>query len=678
MIDEGAAADSSCRRWLLEGGPVRVLHVGGEPADAERIRSDLGGHGARFAVEGVLTATECLTRASGEPFDVLLLDDRATDMSGLEIVRLLGARQLRVPVVLLLRDGDEQGALEAVKLGVYDYLVKRPHGLGKLPLVLENAATQHRLRQGHDAFAVLGQLLPAVGAGSGLGETLEQVVQAAGKLLKTERNLVLTVESGDTLVPRAWTGFEARELAGARFPADDGVWSEVLARAAPSRLDPIALGGPSSVAPGMEGVASALAVPLAVRGSPFGALVAGSAAPRRFSTSDETLARVLASHAAVAVQNACLAAELVHAERLSTVGRLAAGVAHELNSPLTVVLGTLELLRDEPVDSRLAERLARLSAQARHAVEIVRTLSTLARKRPSRRSPVAVNELVAATLELEAYEFKHADVEVVRRFREDLPRVLGDPGQLQQVFAHLFLNAAEAMREVQGDRTLTVTTELDPATDRIAVTVADTGAGIKPGHLPRLFEPFFTTKGEEQGTGLGLTVCRRIVENLGGRITVTSRSGSGTEFRVELPVSAAGRAAEVAPRPETPAPPAGVSVLLVEDEPLVADILAEILSLDGHRVDRAANGREALACVGARPYRLIVSDVHMPDLDGPAFYEALLGVQPALARRVVFVTGDVVNPETRRFLDETGLTCLEKPFAVSDFQSAVRRALSSG
>jgi CheY-like chemotaxis protein len=251
--------------------------------------------------------------------------------------------------------------------------------------------------------------------------------------------------------------------------------------------------------------------------------------------------------------------------------------------------------------------------------------------------------------------------------------VLADPDQLQQVFTNLFLNASQAMREAHGQGILTVTTGFAPGGAGVVITVADTGPGIKTEHLPRVFEPFFTTKGEGQGTGLGLAICQRIVENHGGRIGVESRPGAGARFRIELPV---GEQPAGDPGPRDAAP--GRAVLLVEDEPLVADMVVDILAIEGHQVDRAATGREALARLDGRAYALVICDVRLPDLDGPAFFEALRQRDPVLARRVVFVTGDATSPEARLFLEESGAPCLEKPFAIADFKSTVRRVLAAG
>ena len=307
----------------------------------------------------------------------------------------------------------------------------------------------------------------------------------------------------------------------------------------------------------------------------------------------------------------------------------------------------------------------------------MRSLLALARKKPCQRAPVDVNRLLEETLDLEGYGLRTAQVTVVRRLTQNLPPAQGDADQLQQVFANLVLNAADAIREARRPGSVVITTCRDAEAGRLVVTIADDGPGIASRDLPRIFEPFFTTRGDGHGTGLGLPICRQIVESHQGRISAQSDPGQGATFTVELP-----EAAPIASRPiDSPARPrgtaAGVEVLLVEDEAVVGDLLAEYLGLEGHRVDRAGNGREALERVRAgRAYRLIVTDVRMPDVDGPTFYQELRTVNPELTRRMVFITGDVMSPDTRRFLEETGLLYLEKPFGIADFLAIVRRALA--
>jgi signal transduction histidine kinase len=669
----GAIVAAPPRGASFEGGPIRLLCVGSQASQLERTRRVLG---PRFVIDTSLTTVDCLARLARDPFDVLLLLGRPTDSSTLELLRTIRSRPLEAPVVLVLAESEERLVGEALGLGVYDCLIERPADLARLPRVLENATTLHRTAPARAGFVVVGQILAEIAGGLDGVEALRRIARAAGALAGTERALILLLEKGEALVPRVWSGFKPRALAGTRLPAQAGVWADALAARGAVRIDPVALAEPWSAAPLFLELAASLAIPVGAQGRALGLLIV-PAPDRPLADGEEAALRALADLAGAALENLRLTGELLHAQRLSTVGRMVAGIAHELNNPLAVILGTLDLLRHEVTADRTAERLGRVSAQAQRAVKIVRTLLALARKRPAQQVAVDLNDVVAETLELAAYDLKHADIRIVERFRDDLPAVTGDRDQLQQVFTNLVLNASQAIRESGRGGTLTVTTDVDRITGRAVVTVADSGPGIRPEHLTRVFEPFFTTKPDGQGTGLGLAICRRIVENHGGRISVASRQGGGAEFTVELP---AGRPVH-APGPDAPPDPApagpGVRVLVVEDEPLVADMVEDLLALEGHQVDRATNGREALERVQSRAYALIVSDVRMPDLSGSAFYRELTRLNPAMARRVVFVTGDVVSPETRAFLDETGLTYLEKPFPINDFQSAVRRALAA-
>jgi signal transduction histidine kinase/CheY-like chemotaxis protein len=527
-------------------------------------------------------------------------------------------------------------------------------------------------------MSLFSDLVGTLGFGAERDDLLQRIAEATVELLHVDWALLLLLENGDTLVPHAWAGAGPGALGGLRFPAESDGWQRLWSVPAPVRLAPIAVSVPWSVASRAAGLDPALAVPLVGNGRRLGALLIAAPPARRFRTSEEQLFRTLAELTVVAVEKHTLARQLVHTQRLSTVGRMVAGIAHELNNPLAVILGSLDLLQQEPVADRYPERLARVATETQRAVKIVRTLLALARNRPTQRTPVSLGALLAETLELTAYDLKHSVVRVVWQVRDDLPPVAGDPDQLRQVFTNLVLNAGQAMRGRQGTGALTVSADVVPVGARVRVTVADSGPGIPPEHLPRVFEPFFTTKAEGEGIGLGLAICQWIVESQGGRISVDSQLGQGARFTVELPAAGAPEDLEAMPGPRPGGPLAGVSVLLVEDEPLVGDMMEDLLRLDGHEVDRAVNGREALDRLARRSYALIISDVRMPDLSGPALHRELLRIDPALARRVVFVTGDVTSPETQSFLEQSGLAYLAKPFEVADFQAAVRRGLRSG
>ncbi len=367
--------------------------------------------------------------------------------------------------------------------------------------------------------------------------------------------------------------------------------------------------------------------------------------------------------------------QLLQTEKLATMGTLLAGVAHELNNPLSVVVGQTALLRQTVEGGPLAERGEKIAKAADRCARIVKNFLALARQRPPERQRVSVNQVVQEALELLAYPLRLAEVEVALHLAKDLPLLWADPHQLHQVVLNLVSNAHHTMRETPSPRRLTITTRSDPVRARAILEVADTGPGIAPEIQARIFEPFFTTKPPGQGTGLGLSLCQGLVEGHGGSIRVESQPGQGAVFLVELPVVAPPVAESSPPGAEALAPIRGMTILVVDDEPEIAGVLADMLAADGHQVETAANGVLALDKLRERGYDLILSDLRMPELDGPGFYRELEHRHPALRRRLIFVTGDVLNPETREFLERTSAPTVSKPFDLAEIRRVVQQAL---
>jgi CheY-like chemotaxis protein len=240
---------------------------------------------------------------------------------------------------------------------------------------------------------------------------------------------------------------------------------------------------------------------------------------------------------------------------------------------------------------------------------------------------------------------------------------------------NLVTNAHQAMRQTPGPRRLTLSTRFDAARARAHLDVADTGPGIPPEIQARIFEPFFTTKPPGEGTGLGLSLCQGIIEAHGGSIRVASSPGQGATFRVELPITAPPETApEEAAAKELP-PVRGRTILVVDDEALVTELLADLLSADGQLVETASNGYVALEKLRTRAYDLILSDIRMPELDGPSLYREVERRHPELRQRFIFITGDLLTPETQKFLEESGLSSLSKPFALDEVRRLTQKIL---
>lgn len=369
--------------------------------------------------------------------------------------------------------------------------------------------------------------------------------------------------------------------------------------------------------------------------------------------------------------------QLLQAEKLAALGQTVSGVAHELNNPLATILSWAERLAESPVDDKSRRGLDVILKEAERAARIVRNLLTFARKRQSTRMMVDVNEIVRETLVLRAYEQRAHNITVTTSLGTAMPQVFADGHQVKQILLNLIINAEQAMLSANGRGTLTVRTWHDRDRDSVVFEINDDGPGITEEVQANIFDPFFTTKEVGKGTGLGLSVAYAIVQEHGGRIWVSSDAGHGASFFVELPIAGQPlQSRRPAPAPILLEAFKGLRALVVEDEPALGAAVAEALGDAGFMVDRAADGEEGLARVTQGTYDLVICDLKMPRIDGMQFYRAMAAATPALARRVIFVTGAVAGTEAERFLEETGCRWLAKPFRLGELLLAARDALA--
>ena len=363
---------------------------------------------------------------------------------------------------------------------------------------------------------------------------------------------------------------------------------------------------------------------------------------------------------------------LIQSEKLTAIGQLIAGVAHELNNPLASVLGFADFLVEAgDTPPNLAEPLRVIQQEAQRAASIVKNLLTFARRQERERQRLAVGSILHRTVVLLKNQLLGLNVELLLAVDGDLPEIEGNLNQLQQVFVNLANNAAQAIAAT--GRPGTVTVHARRWLDGVAVDVADDGPGIPEGMQEKVFEPFFTTKAEGEGTGLGLAICQGIVKEHGGRITLSSSRGKGATFTVELPA-----ARETAAPDAAPSQGGGVTgrILVVDDEPHIRHYMRATLAAWGHDVDVATDGEDALARALPGRYDVIITDVRMPKLSGRELYERLQCEAPAVAARVVFATGDTVRDDTMAFLEQCGRPFLHKPFKLAELRSVLAAALS--
>jgi two-component system cell cycle sensor histidine kinase/response regulator CckA len=381
-----------------------------------------------------------------------------------------------------------------------------------------------------------------------------------------------------------------------------------------------------------------------------------------------------------------LEARLAVADRMASVGTLAAGVAHEINNPLAAVMANLDFVSRELTDPRvpgpvdpvmLATPVDEARAAAERIRQIVRDLKLFSRPDEQRRGPVDVRRVMESSLRMVWNEVRHR-ARLVKDYRET-PPTYANEARLGQVFLNLVVNAAQAIPEgnAANNEIRVVTRTGDDG--RAVIEVSDTGEGMPPRVAKRIFEPFFTTKLVGIGTGLGLSICQRIVHELGGSIEVDSAIGKGTTFRVSLPPGRPALEDELRAAPTLPQPSARRGrILVVDDEPAIGKAVQRVLALD-HDVVSTTSAVEAQLRIGrGERFDVIFLDLMMPQVTGQELYEALCREAPEQASAVVFLTGGAFTPAARRFLDQVPNQRIDKPFDAFHVRAVVNTFLTGG
>jgi signal transduction histidine kinase/FixJ family two-component response regulator len=387
---------------------------------------------------------------------------------------------------------------------------------------------------------------------------------------------------------------------------------------------------------------------------------------------------------------------LLQTEKLAALGQMVSGIAHELSNPLTTILGYAQRLLIRPDAAARSEEVRQIFQEAERATAILRQLLLNARETLPERRLVSLNQIAMRATELQRFSLAAEKIRVETDLDPALPLVQGDSGQLQQVLMNLLGNAQQAL-EQQGQGGFIRLRTRRIGERRVLLEVEDNGPGIPQAIQARIFDPFFTTKPPGVGTGLGLSIVLSVVREHGGQVHVISPPQGGAKFQIEMPAASERQQAEaltlVAPEKKTArqdaVPFAGAAerraapfesrevprVLVVEDEPTVARLIADVLEDEGMQVDVLLDGREALDRAACQSYDLVICDVKMPGLDGQHFHKSLQRRGNPLRDRFLFVTGDVIAAQTREFLERNRLPHVAKPFRVEELTEKVREVL---
>jgi signal transduction histidine kinase len=373
--------------------------------------------------------------------------------------------------------------------------------------------------------------------------------------------------------------------------------------------------------------------------------------------------------------------QLVQSEKLSAVGKFVAGVAHELNNPLTAVVGFSEVLKRSTPNGKIENYADTILKAAMRCKRIVQSLLSFARREQSERKLSSINNLIEMALDIVGYALRTGNIEVVTQLDADLPLVFVDTSKIQQVLLNILNNAQEAIQSAGQPGQIKIVTETQKPNVRI--NIHDNGPGIPREHLRRIFDPFFTTKEIGKGTGLGLSLCYGYIQEHRGTINALSQVGKGTTFVIDLPIA---ENAEAPPEivVSLPAEPKldpregrGKRVLVVDDELPILNLIQGDFILRGYEVEIAENGKVALTKLEKNRFDLAFYDWKMPGLTGQQIYEQLRRTHPEFCRRIIFITGDVINDQMREFLEREKRPCLAKPFTLAELHTTVEGLLKS-
>jgi PAS domain S-box-containing protein len=375
--------------------------------------------------------------------------------------------------------------------------------------------------------------------------------------------------------------------------------------------------------------------------------------------------------------------QLRQAEKLSALGRMISGVAHELNNPLAVIKGYVELiLARHSLHETTREDLGKVAQESNRAAKLVSNFTSFARAQPVSRKPVDLNVVVRRAVDLRQIELRDAAVQVHLALAEALPKLQADSDQVEQVLTSLLSNAVHALTDSTKERCLKISTRA--SAEFVYVVVEDSGPGVPEALQPKIFEPFFTTKEVGAGTGLGLSIAHSVMADHQGRIFYQPSCYGGAGFVLEFPILPP-PAARPGPKPAVesvleapaapPTQPVRAKILVLDDEEALAELLGQMLELLGHLPTVCNSGLEAVDLITRNDFSLVISDFRMPVMDGQQFYQAVTQIKPELARRIIFLTGDLTNEDAKTFLESSGSPHLAKPFQLSNVEQLVNQIL---
>lgn len=524
-------------------GQTKILVVDDEPGIRDLLSYELGSRGYKAAT--AVNGEDALEKIKKEKFHLVISDVKMPRMGGLEMLEAVKKLDPGIEVIMSTGYGTIETAVTAMKMGAYDF-VQKPFDLDEIFAAIEKALERSELRTLLGIYEAGKHIFSSIK----LKELLPVMAGLSSRILKADDVSIMLLDSDNRLAVAAAAGLDDDKRGKARLAIGERVAGKVARDSVPVIIDgPLDKDPRFSDIDSIRDIRSAIVLPLVIEGRLLGVLNANRTVREMpFTASDLRYASVFCAQITQAIHNATLyrelddkiqeirrmQAQLVQSEKLAAIGKLAAGVAHEINNPLTGIMGFAELmLQSGDLSSRQREDVQSIMEQSRRCRRIVQNLLQFSRRKKGNNETVNLDPLLEAGLQLMKYDLIRSNIEVQKHLPGDLPAVQGDPAQLEQVFLNLIANARQAM-EGKKDGLLKILASTEAG--KVVLRFEDNGCGISEEDLGKVFDPFFTTKPVGQGTGLGLSISYGIIQQHHGTLRVESRAGAGAAFIITLPL----------------------------------------------------------------------------------------------------------------------------------------------
>ncbi len=660
---------------------ARVLVIDDEKDVRDILSLFLSSEG--YDVDAAVNGEHGIEKLNTQNADVVITDINMPGIDGIKTLERIKDVFSDIEVIMITGYGSIESAVECMKKGAFDYISK-PFNLEEIKITVQRALEKSELQ----TLIALYEASKSIFSTVRLDELLKTIIDLTGKVLKADETSIMLFDEQRKLYIAESSGLDSEVIRNTRLALCEGIAGKIAKEKAPVIIGEELNNDPRFSDTESRGdIKSSIVHPIITKGKVFGVLnINRIQIGEPFTENDLKKATIFVSHIAQAIENANLYRELeikieelnrayaelergqeqiIQSEKLSAIGKLVAGVAHELNNPLTAVMGFSEFLLTCDCSDEIKSHLMKIHSGATRCKKIIQNLISFSRDQKPSKVQTNVNNLLDDVIEISKFDIEKNNIVFRKEIAQNLPTILANPDKIKEVFLCLIRNACYSMSQKPGQRQLIIRTE--QTDDFVSIDITDNGIGISSVNLKRIFDPFFTTKDVGKGVGLGLSTSYGIVKNHGGEIAVESDEGSGATFTVKLPFKKEPPAFEkefvVIEKKKISQ---GKRVLVVDDEEFILDLCKSVLEKSGYQVTTIPDGKAAIKEIENNSYDVILLDIRMPGLNGQDVYSYVKNKNPQLAGRIIFSTGDIVSEETRNLLEETGNPHIDKPFNMDD------------